>query len=283
MWQEVDSVTPDSDGIFSVLLGNVSTMQQSLFAEHAGLWLGVTVGKTPELTPRQQLATVAYAQNSATLQRLLPINNPDAGTANLVFALDSSGNLTIGGTATPTFQATGGQFKISGNPLLLTTTSGSNGNVQVAPDGQSFIDLQKPLQNTSNNNNVTTARGALEVNDLFAVLATSSGQSAFTLNQNGAGPIISASASGVAKFTVDNSGNTTIAGNVLSALTASRDLGSTSVRWNNLWVQTINATGTNTSGQATFTYSPADTTVGQSTVLLNPATASANASLLGIP
>src|SRR5258708_4925862 len=214
---------------------------------------------------------------------LIPITNPDAGTANVVLALDSSGNLTIGGTATPTFQATGGQFKISGNPLLLTTTSGSNGNVQIAPDGRSFIDLQKPLQNTSNNNNVTTARGALEVNDLFAVLATSSGQSAFTLNQNGAGPIISASSSGTAKFTVDNSGNTTIAGNFLPATTLSKDLGSSSLRWNNVYAGTINSAGTTTTGQATFTYSPADTTVGQSTVLLNPATASANASLLGIP
>src|SRR5258708_39298604 len=44
----------------------------------------------------------------------------------------------------------------------------------------------------------------------------------------------------------------------------------------------INSAGTTTTGQATFSYSRADTTVGQSTVLLNPATAIANASLLGV-
>ncbi len=213
-WQEVDTVTPDQDGIFSLILGNNTQLTQDLFAQHAGLWLGVTVGTTPELTPRQQLATVAYAENADTLQGLPPITQPSADTKNVVLALDSSGNLTIGGTATPTFQATGGQFTLSGSSLLLTTTAGSNSDIIASPSGLGKIDLNKPIQNTSNNNNLLTAKGAAEVDDLFAILATSSGQSALTINQNGSGPIISASSSGIAKFTVDNVGNTTIAGNV---------------------------------------------------------------------
>ncbi len=213
-WQEVDTVTPDSDGIFSVILGLNSTFNLDLFATHAGLWLGVTVGQTAELTPRKQLATVAFAENSETLQGLPPITAAAAGTNNVVLALDSSGNLTIGGTATPTFQATGGKFTLSGNTLLITTNAGTNNNVQIAPSGSGFIDLQKPLQNSTLNNNISTAKRAVEVDDLFAILATSSGQTAFTVNQNGAGPIISASSSGIAKFTVDNAGNTTIAGNL---------------------------------------------------------------------
>ncbi len=216
-WQEVDTVTPDSDGIFNVLLGNNSSLTQDLFANHAGLWLGVTVGTTPELTPRQQLATVAFAENSETLQGLPPITQTGASTSNVVLALDSSGNLTIGGTATPTFQATGGQFTLSGNTLLLTTTAGTNSDLIASPSGLGKIDLNKPIQNTSNNNNLSSALGAVEVDDMLAVLATSSGQSALTINQNSTGPIISASSSGIAKFTVDSSGNTTLGGSLIIA------------------------------------------------------------------
>ena len=224
LWQEVDVVQPDQDGIFSVLLGNAGMcpvgqtnptgpcgIPNWLFASNSALFLGVTVNTTPELTPRQQLATVAYAANSETLQGLPPITN-STNTSNVVLALDSNGNLSIGGSANPTFQATGGQFAVSGQPLLLTTNAGSNANVNITPDGLGQIALNKPLVNTSNNNNISTAKGAVEIDGLAAILATSSGQSALTINQNGSGPIVSASASGNARFTVDNSGNVNISG-----------------------------------------------------------------------
>ncbi|HEV2339978.1 MAG TPA: site-specific integrase [Patescibacteria group bacterium] len=221
LWQEVDKVTPDSDGVFSVLLGNGSScgadptvvatgpcqIPSTLFTQNATLYLGVTIEATSELTPRQQLATVAYATNAETLQGLPPITAAGAGTNNVVLALDGSGNLSIG--ASTTFQSTSGQFTLSGNSIVLNTNAASNGNIVLAPNGSGFIDLQKPLHNSTLNNNITSAAGAVEVDGLLAILATSSGQSAFTINQNGAGPIISASSSGNAKFTVDNSGNVT--------------------------------------------------------------------------
>jgi len=217
LWQEVDPVTPDVDGIFNAILGNVTSIPSTLFSENAALYLGVTIETTPELTPRQQLATVAYATNSETLQGLPPITAVGASTSNVVLALDSSGNLTIGGTANPSFSASGGQFKLSGQPLLLTTNTGTDANVQITTDDLGKIDLQKPILNSTNSNNIATAIGAVEVNDLFAVLATSSGQSAFTINQTSTGPIISASSGGTAKFTIDNSGNEEIAGNLTAA------------------------------------------------------------------
>src|ERR1035437_2966040 len=218
LWQEVNSVSPDQDGIFSILLGNVSPIPQWLVASNSALFLGVSVNVTPELTPRQQLATVAFASNSELLQGLPPITQASAGTSNVVLALDSSGNLTIGGNANPIFQASGGQFTISGQPLLLTTNTGSNSNVALSADGWGKIALNKPLTSTSNSNNIATAVGSVEVDSLFSVLATSSGQSAVTINQTGGGPLISASQSGTAKFTVDNSGNVTIAsGSIYSA------------------------------------------------------------------
>lgn len=267
LWQEVQSLTPDGDGIFSTLLGTVSSIPSTLFSENADLYLGITVEVDPELQPRQQLATVAYAANAETLQGLPPITAVGAGQTDVVLALDSSGDLTIGGSASPTFSATGGEFTLSGNVLNLTTTAGSNADVNIEPNGLGKIDLLKSLQNTSLNNNIPTAAGAVEVNDLFAVLATSSGQSAFTLNQNGGGPLISASASGIARFTVENdgsgifagdltvqggdvigangaridigeatSGDIEVTGDLLPATDASYDLGSTAKSWRDIYL-----------------------------------------------
>ena len=228
LWQELQGVTPDEDGVFSVLMGNTVTtcanplteatgpcaIPSTLFTENATLYLGVTIENDSELTPRQQVATVAYATNSETLQGLPPSTAAGAATSNVVLALDSTGNLTIGGSATPTFQASGGQFTLSGTVLNLTTTAGSNSNIVLNPDGFGKIDAQDPFINSSLTSTLTTAAGAVMVDDLFAINATSSGQSAFTLNQDGAGPLISASASGVAKFTVGNTGTGYFAGNV---------------------------------------------------------------------
>ncbi|MEK9207491.1 MAG: hypothetical protein AAB922_03350, partial [Patescibacteria group bacterium] len=251
LWQEIVTVTPDNDGIFSIILGNNTVIPLTVFAENSALWLGVTVQQTPELTPRQQIATVAYATNAETLQGLPPITN-SANTANVVLALDSSGNLVIGGSASPTFQATGGTFTLAGQVLALNTNSGSNGNVQIKPDGLGKIDLQKPLQNTTLNNNVVAAGGSVEVDDSFSVLGTTSA-SLVTLEQKGTGPLISASVSGVAKFTVDNGGNLTAAGTI-NGLTVSGGTISSGT-WNGTAISsTYGGTGLNTSGSTGVPY-----------------------------
>src|SRR5260221_5814635 len=100
--------------------------------------------------PREEIPTTNYAANTKTVEGLRPITDSPNLAQNVLLALDSSGNLTIGGDAGHTFQATGGQLSLSGQALLLTTNPGSNGNVEIIPDGSGIIDLQKPLQNTSN-------------------------------------------------------------------------------------------------------------------------------------
>lgn len=297
LWQENLSVSPDTDGTFSTQLGKNTQIPPSLFSQSASLYLGISVGQTGELSPRQQLATVATAANAETLQGLKPITAGGAGTNNVLLALDSSGNLTIGGSANPTFQASGGQFQLLGDSLILGTNNGTNGNITLAPDGAGLIDLRKPLQNSTINNNLRSAAGAVEIDDLLAVLATSSGQSAFTLNQDGTGPLISASTSGVSKFTVANDGTTYVAGNLGVGVTTpssfalqvagnvgpnttdAYNLGSPSKEWDNLYVKNIITSST--SGQNGFwqvnsgVLSPATLTnqlaIGQPTALANAA------------
>ncbi len=213
LWQETNSVKPDSDGTFSMFLGKNIPIPDVLFSQNPELFLGITVGNDPELIPRQQLATTSFASNSETLQGLEPITNTTKAS-NVVLALDSSGNLNIAGSKAHTFQAIGGQFVLSGKVLSLITISGSNGNVEIVPDGLGQIDLSKPIQNSTNNNNLSGAIGAVEFDDVVAILATSSAQSAFYINQNSTGPLISASTSGTAKFTVENDGAGIFAGDL---------------------------------------------------------------------
>ena len=213
LWKEANSVKPDSDGIFSLLLGKNTPIPDTLFSQNPNLFLGITVGNSPELSPRQQLATVPFASNAETLQGLEPITNTTK-VSNVVLALDSSGNLSIAGSKAHTFQAIGGQFVLSGSILSLTTVPGSNSRVEIVPDGIGKIDLSKPIQNSTNNNNLSSAKGAVEFDDMVAILATTSAQSAFYINQNSTGPLISASTSGTAKFVVENDGTGTFAGSV---------------------------------------------------------------------
>ena len=214
IWQETQNVNPDHNGSFSTLLGKSTPLTQDVFSKNANLYLGIAIRSDEELSPRQQLATVAYSANAKTLQGLKPITEPRAGTSNVLLALDSAGNLTIGGSASPVFQATGGEFTLSGQTLTLTTNEGSNSNIQLKPDGSGIIDMQKPLQNTSNYNNLLGAEGAVEVDDVMAIAAKSSTQSALIVNQNGTGDLISASQSGIAKFSVNNTGSGMFAGNL---------------------------------------------------------------------
>ncbi len=213
LWQESDTVKPDLNGDFSITLGKNHPISDDLFRQNPSLFLGITIGNDPELTPRQQLSTVSLTNSSNTLQGLEPITNTDK-VSNVVLALDSSGNLSIAGSKSHTFQSIGGQFILSGNVLSLNTTPDSNANIEIVPDGRGKIDLQKPIQNSSNYNNLPSAIGSVEVDDTLAILATTSAQSAFYINQTSTGTLISASTSEIAKFTVNNDGTGMFAGNL---------------------------------------------------------------------
>lgn len=225
LWVENQDIKPDHNGYFTATLGKTERLDQSLFTDNANLYLGISVNGHQELMPRQQIPTANYAADSQTVNGLKPItDNPDI-TQNVLLALDSAGNLTIGGTESHTFQATGGQLSVSGQTLLLTTNPSSNGNVKISPDGSGIIDLQKPIQNTSNYSTSGGIPGAVEVQDILSVLATSSSHSALVINQNGTGDIISGQSNGIDKFSLDNQGNAFFAGDII---TDSDTIGTTS-------------------------------------------------------
>lgn len=75
LWTETKDVTV-ARGIFSTLLGDTASFPASLF-NGQDLWLGISVGADPQMSPRQPLAYVPYAFYAANA-KLLDGNNAGA-------------------------------------------------------------------------------------------------------------------------------------------------------------------------------------------------------------
>lgn len=205
IWQETQSkIQPEEDGSINLIVGSKNPIPEALTNSETPLFLGVKIGDSEELAPRKPIGS-AFASNTETVQGMLPITSADS-QKNVLLALDGSGNLSIGGVANPTFQATGGDFTFSGETLILATNPSSNGNIMIAPDGNGKIEVGRAIiTNTKGVNfglqNVVEIEGGLGIN------ATSSAHAALLINQNSRGDLLSASTGGLAKFVVDNQGS----------------------------------------------------------------------------
>ncbi|MEK7536148.1 MAG: site-specific integrase, partial [Patescibacteria group bacterium] len=131
------SITPDQDGIFSTLLGSScgAEIAATVFSENASVWVGVTVAVDSEATPRIQIATVAYALNSETLQGY------PAGTGTSTIPYINSTGTVVLASASPKIQSTSGTFAVEGVALTITTPNTSNGVITINPDGVGTLDL----------------------------------------------------------------------------------------------------------------------------------------------
>lgn len=65
-WTGANAVTV-TDGLFHVLLGNLTPIPSSVFASNATLWLGIQVGSDGEMVPRIQLSSVPFALQALTV------------------------------------------------------------------------------------------------------------------------------------------------------------------------------------------------------------------------
>jgi len=205
------SIDPDQDGIFSARLGATSgtgacgpAIATSVFTENTGVWLEVAVaGET--LTPRQPIATSAYALNSETLQGF----PPGTGTSNILY-IDSNGNIGIGVTS-PTLDATSssGTFGITAQALLLQTPNTSDGDITINPDGTGVLNLTfegaSPGGGAGGFVNATNANITSGAMYYGSVASDASG---YNLIQLASGSSLTN------KFTVDAEGDTYIAGNL---------------------------------------------------------------------
>lgn len=213
LWKDTQNIKPDGQGYFLANLGENTPLPQDILNQNPRLYLGISVNDQTEMKPRQPIASAGLAEDSQSVQGLKPITYT-GDSANTILALDSTGNLTMNGISGHAFRATEGNFSLTGDGLIFSTNPGSDSDVVLMPDGTGKIDLQKPLFNSTVNNNLANALGSVEIDDTFSIMASSSSVAALTIEQQSGGPIISASASGAVRFSVDFMGNTYLGGDL---------------------------------------------------------------------
>ncbi|MEX0617050.1 MAG: site-specific integrase [Candidatus Woykebacteria bacterium] len=134
MWKSKTwSVTPDQNGIFSVLLGDTSqsdtTIPASLFSDNASLWLGVKVESDSEMTPRQRIASSTYALNADALDGVDSVSFLRSDASDNY----TSGTLTIDdGTTFAVNSTTIGIGNASSDAATINATSTFNTDVNLS-------------------------------------------------------------------------------------------------------------------------------------------------------
>jgi site-specific recombinase XerD len=197
----VCSLTPDTDGVFSTQIGSDcgAAIASSVFTENASVWLEVTV-EAETLTPRQPIASVAYALNSETIQGF-PISATVSAIRNTVVPMNQWGEIIVG-EQSPRLTGVSGTFQISAPALSFTTTTGSNGNITLAPDGTGQVNVNG---NTTSTNFFNVNNAQVTTGSLITGTVANNNVGYYLLN------LLSGS-SPTSKFSVDDAGNTVIGG-----------------------------------------------------------------------
>jgi len=133
LWSETKSVNV-SKGLFTVLLGDSSPLAPAIF-NGQDLWLGVSVGADPEMTPRQRLAHVAYAIYAENANNANLVGGQPAGA----FAAISHSHLGETWTGQDNPLTINGSFA---GPSLLVDNSGAGDGLFVKAVGESGIDVR---------------------------------------------------------------------------------------------------------------------------------------------
>ncbi|HEX6977337.1 MAG TPA: MerR family DNA-binding transcriptional regulator [Patescibacteria group bacterium] len=244
-----------------------------------------------------------------------------AGTSTLTGDATLSGKLTVSGTSKLTGDVTAsGALSVSGSSTLSgATTVGSTLNVSgattlssLAVTGNatfgnitgvngvtySFPATQGVLNSVLTNDasgNLTwtslagaggvTGTGAANQITYWTGTSTVTGNNNFTWNNStstfsvGGSTVLGGSTSDLITFT----GRVASGTSLIPAVNLGSDLGSSSLKWNNIYAANLNIdSGVTSSGQLLVTYNPTDTTFAQSSIRINVTTPSADEQMLGI-
>gem|GEM_PF-2301679 len=197
----------EENGIFSVTIGKShgTTIPNTVFTENSAVYLQITAG-SEIMSPRQPIATVAYAINAETLQGMPP---SASGLKNTVLTIGASGNINLGETS-PSIISTSGTFGIEGQAVLIKASDSSGGNVEINPDANGIIKLTTEGSGSTDGIGLINATNAsLSTGNLFnaSINNTSRGYNFINFNNFDENTTNLSS-----RFSVDAYGNTFIGG-----------------------------------------------------------------------
>jgi hypothetical protein len=90
VWSETHTVTPDQ-GVFSVVLGELSPIDPAALFDGGPMYLGVRVGSDSEMTPRETLVSVPYALHAGTAEDVVGDIHPTSVSVNGALVIDATG------------------------------------------------------------------------------------------------------------------------------------------------------------------------------------------------
>lgn len=137
VWSEIQTVTV-TDGLFNVLLGSVNPLDPDYFSTHPETYLGVKFGEEAEMTPRQEIVSVAYSLKTAGIS--VKDGKVGIGTATPGAELEVAGYVK---SVVPAFFARNSSHRSAPQYLVFDTVShnaagdynASNGRFTAPVDG----------------------------------------------------------------------------------------------------------------------------------------------------
>jgi hypothetical protein len=99
LWFETQPAVQVVDGLFDVLLGSVTPIPRSVFSSDT-VWLQVQVSGNPAMTPRQRIASVAYAYHAWYADTAgVALTGPGVSYARVYTVAEAGGDFTSVATA----------------------------------------------------------------------------------------------------------------------------------------------------------------------------------------
>ncbi len=134
LWTETQAVSVDT-GVYSVQLGAVNPITDDLF-KAADRWLGVKVRTDPEMTPRAQITSVAYAMNSKRIAGKIIQSGQDSLTISAATTGSTSITFPVAFASPPQVITGALDAQIGGKTLIVdqvtnVTTTGATVNFVV--------------------------------------------------------------------------------------------------------------------------------------------------------
>gem|GEM_PF-6413442 len=172
VWTETQTVTPDKNGIYSVILGEVSPFNVNFSTAY---WLGVTVGTDSEMLPRYKIVSSAYSLYAATAAWA---GGADWPTITNKSSVTVQGNVFGGPGQLVQLLMDGKLPVLNGSNLtdlpVAGIPSGASGNLMIS-DGTVWTSAAVPTWNQSTTGNAATATTLTGLSATVANLNTVTG------------------------------------------------------------------------------------------------------------